>query len=139
MIVTYRLAVSSALDLASKNMAAGSVKMVYAMVYTVFLVSAVHIEVFSFMILIMNKGISIQFGSWCYLLADRGSRHRFDELSEEIAGVVKIAGSFMIDNSTIQNSHGAPGIYTFTDSNNQFKKNLVGGKSPIYVQHATGY
>ncbi|KAL1747665.1 hypothetical protein HDZ31DRAFT_31302 [Schizophyllum fasciatum] len=66
------LILSSSLELASKNIVCGSVKMVYALIYTLFL------------------GFGLQIGSDFYLLFDRGMRRQLDELSANISSTTNV-------------------------------------------------
>ncbi|KAF9055520.1 DUF1212-domain-containing protein [Hymenopellis radicata] len=90
------LILSSSLELASKNIVCGSVKMVYALIYTLFL------------------GFGLQIGSDFYLLLDRNTRHQLDELASSLATTVSLTGSWVADNGTINNSIPLVGTWTFT-------------------------
>ncbi|KAL1678057.1 hypothetical protein EV122DRAFT_212812 [Schizophyllum commune] len=70
------LILSSSLELASKNIVCGSVKMVYALIYTLFL------------------GFGLQIGSDFYLLFDKGMRRQLDELSANISQTNVINGCY---------------------------------------------
>ncbi|KAF9820946.1 hypothetical protein IEO21_00923 [Rhodonia placenta] len=67
------LILSSSLELASKNIVCGSVKMVYALIYTLFL------------------GFGLQIGSDLYLLFDRSARHELASLA------ARMTSSYIID------------------------------------------
>lgn len=101
-LLTHRIIVSSSLELASKNIVCGSVKMVYSLIYTLFL------------------GFGLQIGSDFYLLVDRGARRNLETLSARMAAVVSVSGTFVSDNSTSYMSvaEGNPlrGTYTFTST-----------------------
>ncbi|CAL1695460.1 unnamed protein product [Somion occarium] len=75
------LILSSSLELASKNIICGSVKMVYALIYTLFL------------------GFGLQIGSDVYLLLDRGARRDLADMAKRVLDTVKITGAFASDNS----------------------------------------
>lgn len=78
--------VSSSLELASKNILCGSVKMVYALTYTLFL------------------GFGLQIGSDFYLLFDPKARSRLDDLAAVVDDTKSYSGRFTTTNSTIWNS-----------------------------------
>ncbi|KAL1722397.1 hypothetical protein EV715DRAFT_193026 [Schizophyllum commune] len=115
------LILSSSLELASKNIVCGSVKMVYALIYTLFL------------------GFGLQIGSDFYLLFDKGMRRQLDELSANISSTVALTGSWMADNGTVNNSIPVTGTWTFTHSVPLSQTNVINGcyrpKSfPWYLQ-----
>ncbi|KAL1725024.1 hypothetical protein FB107DRAFT_291028 [Schizophyllum commune] len=115
------LILSSSLELASKNIVCGSVKMVYALIYTLFL------------------GFGLQIGSDFYLLFDKGMRQQLDELSANISSTVALTGSWMADNGTVNNSIPITGTWTFTHSVPLSQNNVINGcyrpKSfPWYLQ-----
>ncbi|RDB22807.1 Pheromone-regulated membrane protein 10 [Hypsizygus marmoreus] len=91
------LILSSSLELASKNIVCGSVKMVYALIYTLFL------------------GFGLQIGSDFYLLLDRQTRRHLDDLAASLATTVALTGSWVADNGTESNdSIPLVGTWTFT-------------------------
>ncbi|QRV87456.1 pheromone-regulated membrane protein [Ceratobasidium sp. AG-Ba] len=73
----------SALELASKNLISGSVKMVYAIVYSLFL------------------GFSLTIGSDLYFLVDSGARHRRESATQALASQIVIHGTFKSDNASV--------------------------------------
>ncbi|KAI0045320.1 DUF1212-domain-containing protein [Auriscalpium vulgare] len=75
-------AVSSSVELASKNILTGSVKMVYALIYALFL------------------GFGLQIGSDLYLLFDRPARHALTLLATSMDHTVFYSGMFISDNAT---------------------------------------
>ena len=87
--------VSSSLELASKNILCGSVKMVYALIYTLFL------------------GFGLQIGSDLYLLFDVNTRHRLASISAALTRTVVYTGNFFADNETLTPS-GLPSHGSFT-------------------------
>ncbi|KAJ7129524.1 hypothetical protein C8R44DRAFT_615123 [Mycena epipterygia] len=89
------LILSSSLELASKNIVCGSVKMVYALIYTLFL------------------GFGLQIGSDFYLLLDSEARHKLDNLAGTLSSVSEISGTWISDNSTQNISIPANGTWTF--------------------------
>ncbi|KAF8505618.1 hypothetical protein F5888DRAFT_1650573, partial [Russula emetica] len=92
------LILSSSLELASKNILCGSVKMVYALIYTLFL------------------GFGLQIGSDLYLLFDVNTRHQLDSLNAAIARTVVYTGSYVIDNGTLSRPElPSFGSFTFTN------------------------
>jgi hypothetical protein len=88
--------VSSSLELASKNILCGSVKMVYALIYTLFL------------------GFGLQIGSDLYLLFDQQARQNLNDLAAVISHTIVYSGSFTADNSTrFGESSPLSGTFTF--------------------------
>ncbi|KAJ7590827.1 DUF1212-domain-containing protein [Mycena floridula] len=90
------LILSSSLELASKNIVCGSVKMVYALIYTLFL------------------GFGLQIGSDFYLLFDKTTRHKLDALAGNLTSTVLLTGSWIADNDTSNSSAPLVGTWTFT-------------------------
>ncbi|KAG6903500.1 hypothetical protein C0995_005523 [Termitomyces sp. Mi166 len=84
------------LELASKNIVCGSVKMVYALIYTLFL------------------GFGLQIGSDFYLLLDRSMRRKLDDLATNLATTVALTGTWSADNGTENSSIPLVGTWTFT-------------------------
>ncbi|KAF7796642.1 hypothetical protein EIP86_007824 [Pleurotus ostreatoroseus] len=96
------LILSGSLELASKNIMCGSVKMVYALIYTLFL------------------GFGLQIGSDLFLLFDRPARHALDTLASRLSTELSVVGVFAPDNGTFHNvNDGNPlaGTFTFLDVN----------------------
>ncbi|KAG8705603.1 hypothetical protein FRC08_001582 [Ceratobasidium sp. 394] len=77
------MVLSSSLELASKNLISGSVKMVYAIVYSLFL------------------GFSLTIGSDLYFLVDVGARHRREQATQALDSQTIIHGTFKSDNTSI--------------------------------------
>ena len=75
--------VSGSPELASKNIAAGAIKITYALIFTLFL------------------GFGLQLGSEIYLAADSSSRHNLDDITNQLFPGVDIVGSFIPDNGTL--------------------------------------
>ncbi|KAG9081088.1 hypothetical protein FRC06_005835 [Ceratobasidium sp. 370] len=73
----------SSLELASKNLISGSVKMVYAIVYSLFL------------------GFSLTIGSDLYFLVDSSARHRREQATQALDSQTIIHGTFKSDNTSI--------------------------------------
>ncbi|KAF7292347.1 ThrE domain-containing protein [Mycena chlorophos] len=90
------LILSSSLELASKNIVCGSVKMVYALIYTLFL------------------GFGLQIGSDFYLLLDRSARRALLELSTTMNTVSTLSGTWTADNYTVDQNVTLPGTGTWT-------------------------
>ncbi|KAG6911224.1 hypothetical protein DXG01_003091 [Tephrocybe rancida] len=88
--------VFDSLELASKNIVCGSVKMVYALIYTLLL------------------GFGLQIGSDFYLLLDRPTRKKLDDLASSLATSISLTGSWMADNGTENNTIPTTGTWTFT-------------------------
>ncbi|KAG6821590.1 hypothetical protein H0H93_000099 [Arthromyces matolae] len=96
--ITIAIFISSSLELASKNIVCGSVKMVYALIYTLFL------------------GFGLQIGSDFYLLLDRPMRRKLDELASNLSTPVTVTGSWTADNATENTNIPSMGKWTFTPS-----------------------
>ncbi|EJF61275.1 hypothetical protein DICSQDRAFT_61293 [Dichomitus squalens LYAD-421 SS1] len=118
------LILSSSLELASKNIVCGSVKMVYALIYTLFL------------------GFGLQIGSDIYLLFDRSARHELAALAARMMTTASITGTFVSDNGTFANiNHGEPltGTFSFTSEAPFHREHIVDGcyrppSFPWYLQ-----
>ena len=92
--------VSGSLELASKNIACGSIKMMYALIYTFFL------------------GFGLQIGNDLYLVIDHRARYRLDQLATHVYTQMSVVGEFLPDNGTTPFiNHGRPlnGTFTFHD------------------------
>ncbi|KAJ7638977.1 DUF1212-domain-containing protein [Roridomyces roridus] len=89
------LILSSSLELASKNIVCGSVKMVYALIYTLFL------------------GFGLQIGSDFYFLMDPVARQMVDELSGALNTAVDISGTWAADNDTLNSTIPTLGTWAF--------------------------
>ncbi|KAJ7068409.1 DUF1212-domain-containing protein [Mycena amicta] len=117
------LILSSSLELASKNIVCGSVKMVYALIYTLFL------------------GFGLQIGSDFYLLLDRTARQRLYDLSTTLNAVSTLSGTWSADNYSQDQNVTLPetGTWTFVQVIPPHMMDIVGGcyrpKSfPWYLQ-----
>ena len=114
--------VSSSLELASKNMLTGSVKMVYALIYTLFL------------------GFGLQIGSDFYLLFNPSERHRLSSLAGSLSHTATFSGSFVSDNSTrFSDSQPLFGTFAFTSGTSLNQMHIIGGchrlaEFPWYLQ-----
>ncbi|KZT12765.1 DUF1212-domain-containing protein [Laetiporus sulphureus 93-53] len=108
------LILSSSLELASKNIVCGSVKMVYALIYTLFL------------------GFGLQIGSDLFLLFDRKARTELATLAARMTSSVALSGLFVTDNSTSIApglNYGKPlnGTFTFSNSSAAISEYIVDG------------
>ncbi|KAF8489254.1 hypothetical protein F5888DRAFT_1747292 [Russula emetica] len=116
------LILSSSLELASKNMLCGSVKMVYALIYTLFL------------------GFGLQIGSDFYLLFNPSERHRLIFLSNSLSHTTTFSGTFVSDNSTrFPESQPLFGTFAFTNGTSLNQMHIIGGchrlsEFPWYLQ-----
>ncbi|GJE96217.1 threonine/serine exporter family protein [Phanerochaete sordida] len=116
------LILTSSLDLASKNILCGSIKMVYALIYTLFL------------------GFGLQFGSDLFLLFDPSARHELDTLAARAAAAITVTGTYIADpNATIPQKLARIGSFTFTPSTPFTRQNIVQGcyrpsSFPWYLQ-----
>jgi uncharacterized membrane protein YjjB (DUF3815 family) len=98
--------VCSALELASKNIVNGSVRMIYAIIYSLFL------------------GFGLTIGSDLYYIMDRhAQRTRVQEASRNIS-TVTIHGTFTSDNSTVIPSFN--GSFTFSNGTNTVDNTVLG-------------
>ncbi|OCH94051.1 DUF1212-domain-containing protein [Obba rivulosa] len=119
------LILSSSLELASKNIVCGSVKMVYALIYTLFL------------------GFGLQIGSDFFLLFDQGARHDLADLAARVATTVTITGTFAPDNGSFSpgfnNGDALEGTFTFSNSTTLSEEHILLGcyrppSFPWYLQ-----
>ncbi|KAI0081836.1 DUF1212-domain-containing protein [Panus rudis PR-1116 ss-1] len=114
------LILTSSLELASKNIVCGSIKMVYALIYTLFI------------------GFGLQVGSDFYLLFDESSRVKLEAISEGMAAAVALSGNFVADNpSIILNDHGAhifSGSFSFSNSAPVHRDHIIKGcyRDPVF-------
>lgn len=95
-----RLLVTSALELMSKNIFCGSVRIVYAIIYTLFLVNIPQVSsLTSDLFLSMTKGFGLTIGSDFYLVLDKRARQMYyrssisDNLSYTHGRFVMLNGS----------------------------------------------
>ncbi|PPQ99076.1 hypothetical protein CVT24_003636 [Panaeolus cyanescens] len=115
------LILSSSLELASKNIVCGSVKMVYALIYTLFL------------------GFGLQIGNDFYLLLDPSTRHRLESLSASLSSTVSLTGTWLADNSTASSDVPLNGTWTFTHTIQPSQQDIYDGcyrpsNFPWYLQ-----
>lgn len=111
-MVSNHLAVSGSLELASKNIMCGSVKMVYALIYTLFL------------------GFGLQIGNDVYLLFDHPARHALDSLAARLSTEISVVGSFAPDNGTfhfVNDGKPLAGTFTFLGVNPFPQEHIVVG------------
>lgn len=86
----------------------GSIKLVYALIYTLFL------------------GFAFQFGSDLYLLFDPSARHALDTLSARAAAVITVTGSYMPDSNSPMNPRiPHMGTFSFTPITPFTRQNIV--------------
>lgn len=83
LILPGYMVLCSSLELASKNLISGSVKMVYAIVYSLFL------------------GFSLTIGSDLYFLVDPSARHRREAATALLDSQIIVHGQFKSDNMSI--------------------------------------
>ncbi|PSS34048.1 hypothetical protein PHLCEN_2v1952 [Hermanssonia centrifuga] len=104
------LILTSSLDLASRNILCGSIKMVYALIYTLFL------------------GFGLQFGSDLFLLFDESARHELDTLAARAAAAITVTGTYIADNdAAIPDGLATIGSFTFTPSTPFIRQNISQG------------
>ncbi|KAK2466315.1 hypothetical protein APHAL10511_001957 [Amanita phalloides] len=92
------LILSSSLELASKNIVCGSVKMVYALIYTLFL------------------GFGLQIGSDIYLLLDPQYKKQLENIASKLSSTVSLVGTWVADNSTENTTVPVIGSWSFVHS-----------------------
>ncbi|KAI0068774.1 DUF1212-domain-containing protein [Artomyces pyxidatus] len=116
------LILSSSLELASKNILCGSVKMVYALIYTLFL------------------GFGLQIGSDLYLLFDHNARKHLSVMAISMTHTIAYAGEFIADNST-RFAADTPlfGTFLFSNGTTLAQQHIVDGcyrptSFPWYLQ-----
>ncbi|PVF96461.1 DUF1212-domain-containing protein [Serendipita vermifera] len=106
LILPGYLILCSALELASKNIVNGSVRMIYAIIYSLFL------------------GFGLTIGSDLYYIMDRqAQRNRVQEATRNIS-TVTIHGTFTSENSTVIPSFN--GSFTFSNGNNTVDNTVLG-------------
>ncbi|TFK55913.1 DUF1212-domain-containing protein [Heliocybe sulcata] len=115
------LILSSSLELASKNIVCGSVKMVYALIYT------------------LSIGFGLQIGSDFYLLLDPGARHSLQYLAANMTSTISLVGNFTADNGISYSGLPLSGTFTFSNSTAPITRNIVEGcyrppSAPWYLQ-----
>lgn len=99
---------TSSLDLATKNIMCGSIKLVYALIYTLFL------------------GFALQFGSDLFLLFDPSARRELDTLVARAAAAITITGSYTTDtNGTFNPRVPQTGTFSFTPYTPFIRQNIV--------------
>ncbi|KAJ7682655.1 DUF1212-domain-containing protein [Mycena polygramma] len=103
------LILSSSLELASKNIVCGSVKMVYALIYTLFL------------------GFGLQIGSDFYLLLDSGARNKLTDLAATLSTVAELSGTWTADNNTQNTSIPSNGTWTFSHNLSPHTADIIDG------------
>jgi hypothetical protein len=106
------------LELASKNIISGSVKMVYAIVFSLFLVSGY--KFFSDcrgLCPSLLKGFGLTIGSDLYYLIDSNARHTRDAVTAGLAEVLTIHGNFTADNTTAFSNLG--GTFSFSNGSSE--------------------
>jgi len=103
-------------------MLCGSVKMVYALIYTLFL------------------GFGLQIGSDFYLLFNPPERHRLSFLANTLSHTTTFSGTFASDNSTrFGGSQPLVGTFAFTNGTSFHQMHIIGGchrlpEFPWYLQ-----
>lgn len=91
-------------------MLCGSVKMVYALIYTLFL------------------GFGLQIGSDFYLLFNPSERHRLIFLANSLSHTITFSGTFVSDNSTrFPESQPLFGTFAFTNGMSLNEMHIIGG------------
>ncbi|EPQ59410.1 DUF1212-domain-containing protein [Gloeophyllum trabeum ATCC 11539] len=103
------LILSSSLELASKNIVCGSVKMVYALIYT------------------LSLGFGLQIGSDFYLLLDPGARHSLQFLAANMSTTISLAGNFTADNGISYPGLPLSGTFTFSNSSGPLSHDIIAG------------
>lgn len=106
------LIVTSSLELASKNILCGAAKMIYVLVFVLFIT------------------FGLQLGSDLYLLLDRGARHKFAEVAATYLNPVLYVGSFVSDSMKPDGTPVYVGTFQFQSPAIQPKDMLVGCHRP---------
>lgn len=120
--------VSSSLELASRNIVCGSVKMVYSLIYTLFLVSP-HYSGRLCVLINRDQAFGLQIGSDFYLLFDQRARHQIYSLEAKMDNVITITGTFISDMNANRFNEGFPSVttFTFTNSTPVVQNNILEG------------
>lgn len=110
---------SGSLELAAKNLSTGSVKMMYALIYTLFL------------------GFGLQIGNDIYFAIDPRARERLAALAARLVPQYEIVGRFAPDNGTLVHVNGGRpmnGTFTFYDVDPFTSEHIVTGcfRSPDF-------
>lgn len=121
------LLVSSSLELASKNLFCGSVRMVYALVYTLFLVRSDPCKGILSADEFHLQGFGLQVGSGAFLFADQRYRNMLGNLADQMEGTVTILAQFVADNTTNPAYTGDAGVFVFTNPNATVEKYVIDG------------
>lgn len=106
------LILSGSLELAAKNLSTGSIKMIYALIYTLFL------------------GFGLQIGNDLYFLFNHKARDSLDTLASRLVTQYSIVGEFIPDNGTfgyINRGQPLSGTFTFVDVDPFAAENIVTG------------
>ncbi|KAJ7044483.1 hypothetical protein C8F04DRAFT_1206851 [Mycena alexandri] len=103
------LILSSSLELASKNIVCGSVKMVYALIYTLFL------------------GFGLQIGSDFYLLLDSSARRKLYDLAASLSTSETVSGTWTADNNTQNTTIPSTGTWTFVHMISPHTADIIDG------------
>ena len=98
--------VVSSLELASKNMLCGSVRMVYAIIYSLFL------------------GFGLTMGSDVGFLVNSHLRHEIDQTTRGLMSSIVISGSFTSENATFPVSDGS---FQFSNATQAITSNIIKG------------
>ncbi|KAI0346116.1 DUF1212-domain-containing protein [Trametopsis cervina] len=104
------LILSGSLELASKNIACGSIKMMYALIYTFFL------------------GFGLQIGNDLYLVIDHSARRNLDDLAARVYTELSVVGGFVPDNGTLSFLNGGQplnGTFTFFELADPFQREHI--------------
>jgi len=132
--------VSSSLELASKNIVCGSVKMVYALIYTLFLVNLGRM-IRSIFTDLPPQGFGLQIGNDFFLLLDPRTRRHLDELAANLSSSVVLTGTWVAENATEGGASALPlnGTWTFTRAISPKDEDFVDGcyrpaRFPWYLQ-----
>ena len=102
--------------------------MVYALIYTLFLVSPLYTPEISHFNMIKMQGFGLQIGNDFYLLLDHGYRRRLDDISVSLTNSVTFVGTWHADNDTANGtSMPLDGTWTFSRTIQAGDFNIVDG------------
>ena len=123
-LLELKLAVCGSLELASKNIVSGSVRMVYSIIYSLFLVRS------SLMFPLISQGFGITIGSDLFYVLDRPAKRASLAAAAQANSYITLSGIFTPTNTTLNSTSLVPFNGTFTFSNattDQITSNLNQG------------
>ncbi|KAG5648937.1 hypothetical protein DXG03_000286 [Asterophora parasitica] len=93
---------------------------------------------------LIRMGFGLQIGSDFYLLFDRQTRHKLDDLSASLSTAIALTGSWIADNATVNNTIPLVGTWTFTHAVAVDTRDIIQGcfrptSFPWYLQPFPGW